>query len=177
MNRRIQIVGIAIIALLTTGDLLAQRGRGTDRDRNRGNRDRVEKHDRGHDNHGRYRNNHRKKDVVVVRNGRTERVVRTTRVSRPGYRNHGYPARGGYTVVYDYDFRRGKRFRLNRAPRPSVQHIWVAGHWRFSARLGRDIWVSGGWAIKSPRHRYVAGHYDRFGGRRTWIPGCWTVIY
>lgn len=188
MKRSVLIFGIAMIALLSAGDLAAQRGRSQDRDR--GDRDRREERsqrDRNGQNRDGYRNNDRRGDRGTYRgndrgyrnrNGRSERVVAHRRVRYDGYRNYGYPRRGGrYTVVYDYDYRNGRRFRINRAPRPTVRHIWVNGHWRFSRRLQRDVWVDGRWVVKARHHRWVDGHYERFRGRRTWVPGCWVRIY
>lgn len=181
MKRSIPIIVFAMIALVGTSDLLAQRGR--DRDGNRGNRDRWEdsRDRRDRDDRRGFQDFNRRGDRrgdrgYVVRNGRRERVVDRRRIRYDGY---GYPTRPrrGYQVVYDYDFRNGRRFRINRAPRPSVRHIWVPGHWRFSHRRGHDVWVRGGWTIRGRNHRWVAGHYARFGGARTWVPGCWSVIY
>ncbi len=184
MKRSLPIIAIAIITLLGTTALQAQR-RG-DRDGTRGNeRDRWENRDRrDRDDRRDYqdfnrRGDRRGNDRYVVRNGRKERVVNHRRVRYDGYGNYGYPARPrrGYSQVWDYDYRNGRRFRINRAPRPTVRHIWVPGHWRYSRRFGHDVWVRGGWAVKSRNHRWVDGHYERYGGRRTWVPGCWSVIY
>lgn len=188
MKKSVLIFGIAMIALLSAGDLAAQRGRsqdrgGGDRDRReeRGQRDRNGqnrdgyRNDNRRDNRGTYRGNDR---GLRNRNGRSERVVSTRTVRYDGYRNAGYPRRGGrLSVIYDYDYRNGRRFRLERRARPSVRHIWINGHWRFSRRLQRDIWVGGEWAVQARHHRWVDGHYERFGRGRTWVAGCWTRIY
>lgn len=180
MKRSVLIFGIAMIALLSAGDLVAQRGGSQGRDR--GDRDRREERgqrDRDGQNRDGYRNNDRRDNRGYQnRNGRTERVVARRTVRYDGYRNYGYPRRGGRrAVIYDYDYRNGRRFRLERAARPSVRHIWVNGHWRFSRRLQRDVWVGGRWSVQARHHRWVDGHYERFRGRRTWVPGCWTRIY
>ena len=183
MKRSLQILGIAMITLLSTSDLLAQRVRVADRNRGDGNRW-EERDRRGREDRRDYQDFNRRGDRrngkgYVVRNGRKERVVSHRRANYRGYDNYGYPARPrrGYTMVYDYDYRNGRRFRINRAPRPSVRHIWVPGHWRFSRRLQSDIWVQGRWMVQTRNHRWVPGHYERWGGRRSWVPGCWSVIY
>lgn len=194
MKRSVLIFGIAMIALLSAGDLAAQRGRSQDRDRG-SDRDRREERgqrDRNGQNRDGYRNNDRRNDRGTYRdnrgtyrgnngyrnrNGRSERVVSHRTVRYDGYRNYGSGRRGGLTVIYDYDYRNGRRFRLERRARPSVRHIWVNGHWRYSRRLQRDVWVGGSWAVQTRNHRWTDGHYERFRGRRTWVPGCWTIIY
>lgn len=181
MKRSVQIIGIAVIALLSAGDLAAQRGRSQDRgDRN--NREERSQRDRNDGNRNNDRRNNRGTYLGnnrgnTQRNGRNERVVSQRTVRYNGYRNASNRGRRGYTIVYDYDYRNNRRFRLERSARPTVRHIWVNGHWRYSRSFRRDIWVSGSWVVKSRHHRWVNGHYERFGGRRTWVPGCWTRIY
>ena len=197
MRRSIQILGIAMIALLSAGDLMAQRGRSqrgdrADRGRTeaRNDRGRSETRDnraRGNRNRDGYRNvsnrnnrgTYRGNDRgYTYRNGRNERVISNRVVRYDGYRNYGYPSRGrGYSVIYDYDFRNGRRYRIERRARPSSRHIWVGGHWRYSSRLQRDIWIDGCWTVRANYHRWVDGHYERFRGRRIWVDGCWTRNY
>lgn len=196
MKRSVQILGIAIITLLSAGDLTAQRSRSQsgdradrgrtearndrgrrearDNDRSRGNRNRDGyRNVNNRNNRGTYRGNDR---GYSNRNGRSERVISKRIVRYDGYRNFGSPRRG-YSVVYDYDFRNGRRYRLERSVRPSRRHIWIGGHWRWSPRLQRDVWVQGRWTLKARHHRWVDGHYERFQGSRIWVDGCWTRIY
>lgn len=188
MKRSILTLGIAMIALLSAGDLEAQRSRSQDGDhadrgrrevrnergRNDRNRDGYRNNNNRNNNRGTYRGNDR---GYQNRNGRRERVVSNRTVRYDGYRNSGYPARSRFSVVYDYDYRSGRRFRLERRGRPSVRHIWVNGHWRYSRRLQRDVWVGGTWSVKARHHRWANGHYERFRGNRTWVPGCWVRNY
>lgn len=120
-----------------------------------------------------YSNNRRSKDNRIVR-------VVDRRVSRnSGWRNYGYSNSGRYDSrrFYDFDSRRGVRILVNRGYRPSQRHIWVAGHWTFSQRYGREVWIDGRWSIRRSNHRWVAGYYQRANGLNIWIDGCWTIRY
>lgn len=110
---------------------------------------------------------------------RTSRVV-DRRVTRDrGWSNYGYSNTVGRSNVryYDYDFRTGRRIQVNRGRRPSNNHIWIAGHSRYSPRFRRDVWVDGRWSIRRANHRWVPGRYQRLNGVRVWIAGCWSVVY
>ncbi|WP_420385330.1 hypothetical protein [Roseivirga sp.] len=172
MKRVILLSGILI--MFFSADILAQRGRQD----NRGRRDRkedVRRNDRGRDD----------------RDGRKDRYGRTVKVvDRRVYRDNGrdfrnrnngrrFNDRGYYTrnsrVYYDYDFKRGRRVKVNRGYRPSNRHIWVSGYWHYDRRLRRDIWIDGHWSLRLSQHRWMPGHYRVFNGVRVWIEGCWTV--
>ena len=186
MKRRVLYTGIFAALLMIGADAFGQRGRGRDRDDRDRDRDRpVERVERGRDRDGRRgrgqftSNYNHRRNPVVRRNGRNERVVGYHRRYFDSYRNYGYPYRDydRVAVIYDYDYRNGKRYRIRRGVRPSQRHIWITGHWRFNRRLGREVWVDAHWAQRGRNHRWIDGHYESFRGRRTWVPGCWTIIY
>ena len=147
MKKNILVIGVLAMVMLGTETLLAQRGRQDRRDRQE--RDRFERRD----------------DRRGGRNGRREKVVDRRFVRYDGYRGSSYgPVRGP----------RG-RDGFRRGYRPSKRHIWIAGHYRYSRRLGRDVWRDGYWVVRNDRHhRWVPGHYIRRRGVRVWIPGCWV---
>ncbi len=129
--------------------------------------------------------NNRRQGKKPKRNDRGYRAERTSRVvdrrvrRDRGWRNYGYSNTVGRRNIryYDYDFRRGRRILVDRGYRPSNRHIWIAGHWRYSPRFRRDVWVDGRWTVRRANHRWVPGRYQRFNGVRIWVDGCWTVVY
>ena len=182
---------LTIAILLFTGlsvDVLAQRKRSEDRkprkeatlnSKNRGSNKNYSNNRNSQVNNRKrggkksYSNNRKSKDNRIVR-------VINRRVSRDrGWRNYGYSNSGRYDSrrYYDFDSRRGIRIFVNRGYRPSQRHIWVAGHWKFSQRYGREVWIDGRWSIRRSNHRWVQGYYQRVSGLRIWIDGCWTIRY
>jgi len=192
---------LTIAILLFTGlsvDVLAQRKRSDDRKpskeatlNNKNRRDSknyaddrnsnvVKRDKRGNQN---YSNNNRNRQNSYGKNkSRDNRLVRVVdrRVSRDrGWRNTGSSITVGFgnNRFYDYDFRSGRRFLVNRGYRPSNRHIWLAGHWRYNPRLRRDVWVDGLWSIRRANHRWIPGRYQRLNGVRIWVDGRWSVVY
>jgi hypothetical protein len=56
-------------------------------------------------------------------------------------------------------------------PRPSIYHVWCAGHWRYN---GRYYWVRGHWEI--PPRGYIgwaAPHWEVRGGGYFFVEGRW----
>ena len=166
MKKVLLTISILLFAGLTA-DVLAQRNRPEDR---RPRREETLNNRRG-DRNG-FRANNRNRN-------RKERIVDQRVYRNRGWQNYGYSDTFGNRRgrFYDYDFRRGRRIVVNRGYRPSRRHIWVAGHWRFSRRLGRDVWMDGRWALRRAHHRWIPGRYQRFNGVRVWIDGCWSVVY
>lgn len=193
---------LTIAILLFTGlsvDVLAQRKRSEDRkprkeatlnnkkggNKNYTNNRSSKSSDRNRGGNKNYSNVSNRGGNRVSVNSRNSKKSRTVRVvdrrvtSNRGWSNYGYSSSGRYDSrrFYDFDSRRGIRILVNRGYRPSQRHIWVAGHWRFSQRFGREIWVDGSWSIRRSNHRWVKGHYQRVNGLRIWIDGCWTIRY
>lgn len=81
-----------------------------------------------------------------------------------------------YTTYNGFDSRRGY-YRVNRVRRPSRNHIWVSGHWRYSRRLGCDVWVDGRWAVRRQYHRWVPAHYVTYDRRQVWVNAGWSRVY
>ena len=180
---------LTIAILLFTGlsvDVLAQRKRSDDRKPRKevtlNNKNRVGNKNNAKNRGSNYDDRNRRDDRGYSKNTKSnkQRVVRVVdrRVSRSnGWRNYGYSdtQRNNSRRYYDFDSRRGRRILVNRGYRPSQRHIWVAGHWRYNPRFGRDIWVDGGWDIRRANHRWVEGHYRRVNSIRIWIDGCWSI--
>jgi hypothetical protein len=56
-------------------------------------------------------------------------------------------------------------------PRPSVYHVWCAGHWRYN---GRYYWVRGHWGLPPRGYgRWVAPHWEVRGGGYFFVEGAW----
>lgn len=193
---------LTIAILLFTGlsvDVLAQRKRSDDQkprkeatlnNKDRANRNisidrnsKVNNRDRrGNNNYSNVNNRNGQRNYSNNKKSKGNRVVRVIdrRVTRDrGWSNYGYSNTVGLRNVryYDYDFRTGRRIQVNRGYRPSSRHIWLAGHWRYSPRFRRDVWVDGGWSIRRANHRWVPGRYQRLNGVRIWVDGCWSVVY
>ncbi|MBO6660723.1 MULTISPECIES: hypothetical protein [Roseivirga] len=178
MKRVILLSGI-LLMFFSASDMLAQRGRQDDRRRGDRKEDVRRDNRKGDDRRRDGRNNgYRDND----RKGRKDKYGRTVKVvDRRVYRNNGRRYNNRPVVVrntrvyYDYDFRRGRRIKVNRGYRPSARHIWISGYWTYDRRLRRDVWVDGYWSVRRNNHRWVPGHYRRFNGVRIWIDGCWTI--
>ena len=57
--------------------------------------------------------------------------------------------------------------------RPSPRHVWVAGHWQ---RAGNEwVWQHGHW-LQPPRlgAGWVPGHWDQRPRGWVWVPGHWA---
>ena len=161
--KKVLLVGLLLLFSSALTEALAQRGRQQDRNR-------QEQVRRGDRNQGRgkfTRVDHRRRGQN--RRGNRDFVANN-------WRNFG----GGRTLrgrgYYDFDFRTGRRVWVRRGLRPSNRHIWLAGHWRFNPRLGRDIWVDGRWVVRGRNHRWRPAHFERINGRRVWVDGCWIRI-
>ena len=56
--------------------------------------------------------------------------------------------------------------------RPSPQHVWIKGHWRYANR--GYVWEAGRWA-KPPRHgaMWVEPRWETRNGKYVFIEGSW----
>ncbi len=173
MKRNILIIGILSILMLSTDALMAQRGRqGQRNDRGDYRKETRDKPNRGKSRYdrGRSGSDRGKSGYNRGQNGnRKVKVVNRSYVSYDGYRGGSY-----YRYGSSRDFQRYQRY--GKPYRPSLRHIWVAGHWKYSRRLDREVWIDGSWQARQNHHRWVQGHYSRRGGIRIWIPGCWVVF-
>ena len=198
---------LTIAILLFTGlsvDVLAQRKRSEDQkprkeailnnknrvananaNRNNSNNrnSKVNSRDRGgNKNYSNVNNRNGQRDYSNNKKSKGNRVVRV--VDRRVYNDRGWRNTGSSFTVnhsvnrfYDYDARRGIRILVNRGYRPGNRHIWLAGHWRYSPRFRRDVWVDGQWSIRRANHSWIPGRYQRLNGVRIWVDGCWSVVY
>ena len=161
--KKIILIGMLVLLSSTASEVLAQRGRQQDRN----GQERLERDDTGqgrdrfklYDNRRRGQHRRRDRDYVVNNWGNYGNLR--------NFRDRGF---------YDFDFRRGRKVWVRRGQRPSNRHIWLAGHWRFNRRLGRDVWIDGRWVVRGRNHRWRPAHYERINGRRIWVDGCWIRI-
>ncbi len=161
--KKILLIGLLILFGSALSQTFAQRGRQQDRNR----QERVERNDRGQDR-GRFRPNENRR--------RGQQRWRDREYVANNWRNYGGSRTFRGRGHYDFDFRRGRRVFVRRGLRPSNRHIWLAGHWRFNRRLGRDVWIDGRWVVRARNHRWRPAHYERIDGRRIWVDGCWIGI-
>lgn len=178
MKRVILLSAILFLGFVSS-DLSAQRSGEYQRRRGREenlSKDKFRKNDRDLRD-DRFRGKRREKFAKRDRFGREVRVVNRNAIAWSGrsIRNNGWASDRRPTVYYDYDFRRGRKIRVNRGLRPSNRHIWVSGYWQYNRRLRRDVWVGGHWSLRRSYHRWVPAHYQIFNGAKIWIEGCWTV--
>lgn len=180
MKRVILLSGI-LIMFFSASDILAQRRKQENRDRGNRKED-VRKNDRNDRNKDRGRE-FNKNDRNHRNNSSKDRFGRDVRlVNRRVYKDNRRPvyntrivSNRNSRVYYDYDFRSGRRFKVNRGFRPSNRHIWIAGNWNYDRKLRRDVWVGGHWSLRRSFHRWIPGHYQVFNGTRIYIEGCWTI--
>ena len=150
MKRSVLVVGILVIVMLSTADLMAQRnGRSQ----------------RGNDQRG--GKEVRNKKGKSKKNNRNVRVIDRRTVSYDGYYGSSYNRYGssGY-------YKTGRHRKLYR---PSQRHIWIEGQWKYNRRLRRDVWYDGYWVVKQRKHQWIPAHYDRHHGVRVWVSGCWVI--
>ena len=53
-------------------------------------------------------------------------------------------------------------------------YIWVPGHWKWSLRKGRYVWIKGKWKKKKRHRQWVYGRWKEVPGGYIWIDGYWT---
>jgi hypothetical protein len=58
-----------------------------------------------------------------------------------------------------------------RSVKPDPNHVWISGHWKWSA--GRYVWIPGHWTKAKPGKVWVKGHWKKKGPRYVWVPGHW----
>lgn len=174
--KRVILLSAILFLSFAASDLSAQR-RGDDQ-RMRGRRENVSK-DKSRKNDRDFRFKRKRKERLVDRDrfGRQVRVVNRNAYAWSGRSNRGnrWARDRRANIYYDYDFRRGRRIKVNRGIRPSNRHIWVSGYWQYDRRLRRDVWIGGHWSLRRTYHRWIPAHYQVFNGARIWIEGCWTV--
>lgn len=54
-------------------------------------------------------------------------------------------------------------------------HIWIDGHWAYSHKLNRYVWIDAKW-VKRPRGKakWVPGHWNKVPGGWKYVPGHWA---
>lgn len=160
--KKVILIGMLLLFSSALSEVLAQRGKQQDRNR----QEQVRRGDRGQ-NRGKF-------TPVNNRRGQKRKVNRV--VVNNNWRNYGRSVTLRDRGFYDFDSRRGRRVYVRRGLRPSNGHIWLAGHWSFNARIGRDVWVDGRWVVRRNNHRWRAAHYERVNDRRVWVDGCWIRL-
>ena len=57
--------------------------------------------------------------------------------------------------------------------RPSTNHIWIDGQWKWNKKSNRYVWVNGKWS--KPKHGYVwvAGSWKNLSNGFVWKEGYW----
>ncbi|MEM7104268.1 MAG: hypothetical protein AAF502_14110 [Bacteroidota bacterium] len=57
---------------------------------------------------------------------------------------------------------------------PSVNYIWIDGHYKYDRNRNKYVWVDGRWIKKKKGKRYVPGHWKKVRGGYTYVPGRWV---
>lgn len=52
-------------------------------------------------------------------------------------------------------------------------YVWINGHWKWSFRMGRYVWVKGKWKRKKRYHQWVPGNWKKVSEGYIWIEGYW----
>ncbi len=58
-----------------------------------------------------------------------------------------------------------------RPVKPSVQHVWIPGHWKWAG--GRYVWIGGHWTKPKAGKVWVPGYWKKKGSHYVWVPGHW----
>lgn len=64
--------------------------------------------------------------------------------------------------------------RRELVPPPRRGFVWAPGHWTWSARARRYVWVQGRWIAVRPGWRYVPATWVRRRGTWVYVPGRWV---
>jgi hypothetical protein len=65
---------------------------------------------------------------------------------------------------------------LVKPKKPAADMVWVAGHWHWSPRKQKYVWIEGKWIKTRRGHAYIAGHWKVVRGGYKWIPGHWIRV-
>ena len=52
-------------------------------------------------------------------------------------------------------------------------HIWVVGHWKWSKKYHKYVWIKGCWEHKKRGRVWVAGHWRVTPAGHIWVAGRW----
>lgn len=58
--------------------------------------------------------------------------------------------------------------------KPTVNHIWVEGHWKWSKLKTEYVWKQGYWKNKKQNKVWVSGHWKKTPRGWLWIHGYWN---
>lgn len=56
---------------------------------------------------------------------------------------------------------------------PSVEHIWIPGHWQWQPNVGRHVWAQGHYVLRRTGMVWQPAQWHRRGPRWHYIPGHW----
>ena len=52
-------------------------------------------------------------------------------------------------------------------------HIWIRGHWKWSVRKSKYVWVKGRWKRNKRHHVWIPGKWKAVPSGHIWIKGHW----
>ena len=58
--------------------------------------------------------------------------------------------------------------------KPGPNYVWIDGHWHWSKKKDKYIWVDAQWIKKKKNKTYVKGHWKKTAFGWKWVPGHWA---
>ena len=65
--------------------------------------------------------------------------------------------------------------KVKRSNRMRKGHIWIDGHWKWSAFYGKYVWIRARWERERRGYRWTPGYWKESSGGYFWVKGCWVL--